>query len=82
VRSDRSWREPLDAVHERPQRLGHHDAAVGLLAVLQHGNQRAADRPEPFSVWTSSFLPCALRKRACIRRAWKASQFDTDEISR
>ena len=33
-------------------------------------------RPEPLSVCTSSVLPCALRKRACMRRAWNASQFE------
>ena len=43
---------------------------------------RPTARPEPFSVWTNSFLPCALLKRVCMRRAWNASQFETELISR
>ena len=43
---------------------------------------RPTARPEPFKVCTSSFLPWAFLKRACIRRAWKASQFETELISR
>ena len=43
---------------------------------------RPTASPDPFSVWTSSFLPCAFLKRACSLRAWKASQLDTELISR
>src|ERR1019366_6680943 len=43
---------------------------------------RPTARPEPLSVCTSSFLPCADLNRVCIRRAWKASQFETELISR
>src|SRR5205085_12167448 len=43
---------------------------------------RPTASPEPLSVCTSSFLPCAFLKRACRRRAWKASQFETELISR
>jgi len=56
---------------------------VFLLVVLEHRHQRAADR-QPRSVQRVHQLgpACALRYRACMRRAWKASQFDTEEISR
>ena len=43
---------------------------------------RPTARPEPFKVCTSSFLPLAFLKRACRRRAWKASQLETELISR
>ena len=43
---------------------------------------RPTARPEPFSVCTSSGLPFSLRKRACMRRAWNASQLLHEEISR
>ena len=42
----------------------------------------AVARPEPFSVCTGSGLPLSLRKRACMRRAWKAAKLEHDEISR
>src|SRR5882724_4878283 len=43
---------------------------------------RPTASPDPLSVWTSSFLPCAFLNRVCMRRAWKASQFETELISR
>jgi soluble lytic murein transglycosylase-like protein len=43
---------------------------------------RPTARPEPFRVWQSSGLFLSLRKRACMRRAWKAPKLEQDEISR
>lgn len=43
---------------------------------------RPTANPEPFKVWQSSVLFLSLRKRACIRRAWKAPKFEQEEISR
>ena len=34
----------LRTAHVRPQRLWHHDAAIRLLAVLEHGDERSPDR--------------------------------------
>src|SRR6266850_8111594 len=43
---------------------------------------RPTARPEPFSVCTSSVLPCSLRNLARMRRAWNASKLEHEEISR
>ena len=43
---------------------------------------RPTASPEPLSVWHSSFLFLSLRKRVCMRRAWKAPKLEHDEISR
>jgi len=43
---------------------------------------RPTASPEPLSVCTNSGLPCALRKRAYMRRAWNASQLLHELISR
>jgi len=44
---------------------------------------RPTATPEPFSVCSGSGLPLSgLRQRACMRRAWKASQLLHEEISR
>jgi hypothetical protein len=65
------------------QRLGNRDRAVGVLEVLEQRHQRAPDgEARAVEVCTSSFFPCAFLKRVCIRRAWKASQFETELISR
>src|SRR6266540_3701798 len=59
----------------RRQYFRNYNRAVGLLIIFQN--------PDPFSVWTNSVfdLPSRL-KRICARRAWKASQFEQEEISR
>jgi hypothetical protein len=52
--------------------------------VLQHGHQRAPDR-QARAVERVHQLGLALRvatKRACMRRAWKASQLLHELISR
>src|SRR5258706_7578956 len=43
---------------------------------------RPTARPEPLMVCTGSIFPFSPRNRACMRRAWKASKLEHDEISR
>lgn len=74
----------FQATHIRAQHLRDSDAAIGVLVVFQYRDQRTThSQPEPFSVCTSSGLPvCGLRQRAIMRRAWKSSMLEQEEISR
>jgi len=38
--------------------------------------------PDPFKVWTKSFLPSARLNLMFMRRAWKSEKVEHDEISR
>ena len=66
------------------QRLRDHDRAVRLLVVLEDRDQRPADR-EARSVQRVDVLGLARalgRNLMFARRAWNASEFLQDEISR
>ena len=73
----------FQAAHVGAQCRRNGDAAIGVLVVLQNGDQRPAHRqPGTVQRMHSSVLPLSLRKRACMRRAWKAPKLEHEEISR
>ena len=73
------------AAHERAQRVRDHDRSVLLLVVLEHRDQAFARPPglTHSACARSSALPVPSgRNLMFARRAWNASQFEQEEISR
>ena len=78
-----SGRRDFDAAHVGTEHFRNRHAAVGVLIVFKHRDERAADR-EAGAVQGVDILRAAVSslKRVPMRRAWKASQLEQELISR